>query len=135
MRTVRSRSLLDKRRFVRPSEGELRYIEVRGISYDPATVDDAQGNPTIWMWTLVNPEVPPHWRFEEKASFAEIWAHDTYTAAGLTPGEVPALAFIDPNNHGIIFFFEGASLFGLDVRARRVVACERRCTSTTIGLI
>ncbi|KAG2586888.1 hypothetical protein PVAP13_5NG087362 [Panicum virgatum] len=128
MKAVTSRSLLDKRRLVRPSEGELRYVEVRGLSYDPAAVDDAaQDDLAVWMWTLVDPGVPPHWRFEDKASFADIWAHDTYTAAGLTPGKVPSLAFIHPNNHGVVFFFEGASIFGLDVRARRVVACEQGC--------
>ena len=76
------------------------------------------------MWTLVNPAGPHTWRFECEASFADIWAHDSYVAAGLPRGKVPKLALVDPTNHDVVYFFQDTALFALDVRARRVLACE-----------
>ncbi|CAL4965375.1 unnamed protein product [Urochloa decumbens] len=119
---VRSRTLLDKRRFVRPSEGKLYFVEVRGIA-----AADGQECPGVWIWSLVDSDRAPNWSLDFVASFADIWIDASYIAAGLTPGNVPALALLDPTDHGVVFFFEGASLFGLDVRAGRVVACKHEC--------
>ncbi|RLN23423.1 hypothetical protein C2845_PM07G39720 [Panicum miliaceum] len=123
----RTRELLDQRRFIRPSEGRLRYVEIRGFNYDTAaTAAEPPNDPTLWMWTLVDllgPN-PDTWELEYEVPFAEIWAHDSYVAAGLPPYKVPNLALVDPDNHGVVYFFQGTRLFGLDVRARRVVACD-----------
>jgi hypothetical protein len=101
----------------------LRYVEIQGLSYDHADVDDPI-SPAVTMWTLVDPEGPHPWRFECEASFDDIWAHDSYVAAGLPQGKVPKLALVDPNNHDVVYFFQDTALFALDVRARRVLACE-----------
>ncbi|CAL4951711.1 unnamed protein product [Urochloa decumbens] len=111
-----------KRRFVRPSEGKLYFVEVRGIA-----AADGQECPGVWIWSLVDSDRAPNWSLDFVASFADIWIDASYIAAGLTPGNVPALALLDPTDHGVVFFFEGASLFGLDVRAGRVVACKHEC--------
>jgi hypothetical protein len=116
--------LMDQRRLIRPSQGMLRYVEIQGLSYDRAAVDDAWINPTVSMWTLVDPEGPHPWRFECEASFADIWAHDSYVAAGLPQGKVPKLALVDPNNHDVVYFFQDKVLFALHVRAGRVLACQ-----------
>ena len=83
-------------------------------SYPPAATTVALG---------LFPTGPNPWELEYEAPFAEIWAHDSYVAAGLPPDKVPNLALVDPDNHGVVYFFQGTRLFGVDVRARRVVAC------------
>ncbi|KAG2578738.1 hypothetical protein PVAP13_6NG114903 [Panicum virgatum] len=115
--------LMDQRRLIRSSQGMLRYVEIQGLSYDHADVDNPI-NPAVSMWTLVDPEGRHPWRFECEASFADIWAHDSYVAAGLPQGKVPNLALVDPNNHNVVYFFQDTALFALDVRTRRVLACE-----------
>ena len=117
----RPTSEMDQHRLIRPSQGMLHYVEIQGLSYDSAAVN---APPTVSMWTLVNPAGPHTWRFECEASFADIWAHDSYVAAGLPRGKVPKLALVDPTNHDVVYFFQDTALFALDVRARRVLACE-----------
>ncbi|KAG2595555.1 hypothetical protein PVAP13_5KG083787 [Panicum virgatum] len=120
----RPTSVMDHRRLVRPSQGMLRYVEIQGLSYDSDAVNaPPPPPPTVTMWTLVNPAGPHTWRFECEASFADIWAHDSYVAAGLPRGKVPKLALVDPTNHDVVYFFQDTALFALDVRARRVLAC------------
>jgi len=116
-----------QRRRVAPSEGLLRYVEIRGLSYEvfvPPDVAPPPVNPSVWMWTLVDPEAAEPWRFEYEAPFAEVWAHESYVANGLPHGEVPHVALVDPDNHGVVYFLQDSKLFGLDVRARRVISCE-----------
>ena len=120
-----TREFLNQRRFIRPSEGKLRYVEIRGFDYHTAAAAaEPPINPTVTMWTLVRDRNTWNWEFEYEAPFAEIWAHDSYVAAGLPPDKVPNLALVDPDNHGVVYFFQGTRLFGVDVRARRVVACD-----------
>ncbi|XP_066373670.1 uncharacterized protein [Miscanthus floridulus] len=119
----RIRTLIDQRRCVRPSEGKLRFVEIRGLSYDDL-VDVPAANPTVRMWTLDDPEGPNAWTFEYEVAFAEIWENKTYTDAGLLPDEVPHVALIDPNDHYVVYFFQGSKLFGLDMREKNVVACK-----------
>ncbi|RLN24660.1 hypothetical protein C2845_PM07G01150 [Panicum miliaceum] len=107
-RRPRPTKLMDQSHLIRPSQGMLRFVEIQSLSYDGAAVDDPR--PT-----------PP---FECEASFADIWAHDSYVAAGLPQGKVAKLALVDPNNHDVVYFFQVRALFALDVRARRVLACE-----------
>lgn len=122
-----NRAYVAQCRRVAPSEGQLRYVEVRGLSYEayvaPA-VAPPPVHPTVWMWTLVDPEATEPWRFEYEAPFAEVWAHESYAAAGLPHGEVPHVALVDPDDHGIVYFFQGSKLFGLDVRKKQVIACK-----------
>ncbi|AQK70604.1 hypothetical protein ZEAMMB73_Zm00001d016393, partial [Zea mays] len=40
------------------------------------------------------------------------------------PGEVPDVALVDPNDHYVVYFFQGSKLFGLDLREKKVVGCE-----------
>ncbi|XP_066313469.1 uncharacterized protein [Miscanthus floridulus] len=127
MREELFRVYVAQRRRVAPSEGLLRYVEVRGLSYEvhvPPDVAPPPVNPSVWMWTLVDPEAAEPWRFEYEAPFAEVWAHESYVAAGLPHGEVPHVALVDPDDHGVVYFLQGSKLFGLNVRARRVVSCE-----------
>ncbi|AQK84715.1 uncharacterized protein LOC100280332 [Zea mays] len=116
------KTLIDQRRCVRPSEGKLRFVEIRGLSYNEF-VDVAPTNPTVWMWTLDDPEGPNPWTFEYEVAFAEIW-DDTYADAGLLPSKVPRVALVDPNDHYVVYFFQGSKLFGLDARDKKIVACK-----------
>jgi hypothetical protein len=118
----RVRTLLHQRRCVRTSEGKLRFVEIRGLSYDDPPRDPA--NPTVWMWTLQDPEGPDPWTFEYEVPFAEIWDNETYADAGLPPGEVPHVALVDPNDHCVVYFLQGSKLFSLDVRKKQVIACK-----------
>ena len=120
----RIRTLIDQRRCVRPSEGKLRFVEIRGLSYDKHPDAPAASDLTVWMWTLDDPEGPDAWTFEYEVAFAEIWVNKTYTDAGLLPDEVPHVALVDPNNHFVVYFFQGSKLFGFDMREKNVVGCK-----------
>ncbi|EES17861.1 uncharacterized protein LOC8055727 [Sorghum bicolor] len=121
----RIKTLIDQRRCVRLSEGKLRFVEIRGLSYDELVdVPAAAANPTVRMWTLDDPEGPDPWTFEYEVAFAEIWENKTYTDAGLLPDEVPHVALVDPNNHFVVYFFQGSKLFGFDMREKNVVGCK-----------
>ena len=50
------------------------------------------------------------------AHFADIFAD-----AVLPSGVVPSLAFVDPNNPNILYFFLDKTLFALDAQARQVL--------------
>ncbi|KAG0517322.1 hypothetical protein BDA96_09G079300 [Sorghum bicolor] len=121
----RIKTLIDQRRCVRLSEGKLRFVMIRGLSYDELVdVPAAAANPTVRMWTLDDPEGPDPWTFEYEVAFAEIWENKTYTDAGLLPDEVPHVALVDPNNHFVVYFFQGSKLFGVDMREKNVVGCK-----------
>ncbi|CAL5002182.1 unnamed protein product [Urochloa decumbens] len=120
----RDTRLMDQRRLVRPSQGMLRYVEIQGLSYDPAAVNEPPNNPAVAMWTLVEPEGADPWRHEFETSFTDIWDHPTYINAGLPQGMVPKLALIDPTNHEVVYFFQDALLFAWDARAGEVVRSE-----------
>ena len=54
-----TREFLDQRRFIRPSEGKLRYVEIRGFNYDTAAAAaEPPNDPAVWMWTLLDPDGP-----------------------------------------------------------------------------
>lgn len=76
------------------------------------------------MWTLADPDAAMPRLQEYEAPFVEIWAHASYLDADLPPHKVPNIALLDPENHTMIYFFQGSMLFGLDVRRREVVACD-----------
>jgi len=106
--------VLDKFRYVGVSAGSLRFVDTyrRG------------GAPTkVTVWTLPNPDAT-EWTLEHEATFADIWADDTYMATGLAK-KVPVLALIHLHNPAVVYFFLEGHLFGVDVRARKVVECDR----------
>jgi hypothetical protein len=60
---------------------------------------------------------------KHKVNFADIWANESYKATGL-PKKVPVLAVVRPQNPDVVYFFLGKHLFGVNLRARKVVECE-----------
>uniref|UniRef100_A0A0E0JGA1 DUF1618 domain-containing protein n=1 Tax=Oryza punctata TaxID=4537 RepID=A0A0E0JGA1_ORYPU len=108
--------VLDKYRCVGVSAGKLCFVDM----YQTNT--SRPGPPKISVWTLVDPDAV-EWTLEHEASFAEIWADASYKATGL-PDKIPVLALIHPENPDVVYFFLEEHLFGVDVRARKVVGCE-----------
>ncbi|XBI26555.1 hypothetical protein VPH35_051237 [Triticum aestivum] len=102
------------RRFVQVSAGKFRCVEWNSRSNDEAPM-------TVSMWTLSDPEAK-EWVLEYKVSFQEIWADDSYKAAGLTEKN-PTFALVHPMNPDVLYFFLEEHLFGVDLRAKRVVEC------------
>jgi hypothetical protein len=74
------------------------------------------------VWTLADAD-SKEWTLEHEATFAEIMTHESYKATGL-PRKIPTLALIHPKNPDVVYFFLEEHLFGVDVRARKVVECE-----------
>lgn len=109
--------VLDKYRCVRVSAGKLRFVDMY-----KATAPHQRGPHKISVWTLADPD-SEEWTLEHEASFAEIWADDSYKATGL-PDKIPVLALIHPENPDVVYFFLEEHLFGVDVRARKVVGSE-----------
>ena len=107
----------DMFRCVGVSGGKLRFVD----TYMDGRAH-AGGTPKVGMWTLVDPD-STEWRLEHEARFTEIWADESYKATGL-PSKVPRLALIHPKNPDVVYFFLEERLFGVDVRARKVVHCE-----------
>jgi hypothetical protein len=104
------------RRFVQVSAGKLRYVEWSSHRRD----DNHDGSPkpmTVSMRTLNDPETKD-WAMEYKVSFQEIWADDSYKAAGLSEKN-PAFALIHPMNPDVAYFFLEEHLFSVDMRNRR----------------
>uniref|UniRef100_A0A0E0BZW0 DUF1618 domain-containing protein n=1 Tax=Oryza meridionalis TaxID=40149 RepID=A0A0E0BZW0_9ORYZ len=109
--------VLDKYRCVRVSAGKLRFVDMY-----KATAPHQRGPHKISVSTLADPDTE-EWTLEHEASFAEIWADESYKATGL-PNKIPVLALIHPENPDVVYFFLEEHLFGVDVRARKVVGCE-----------
>ncbi|CAD6246143.1 unnamed protein product [Miscanthus lutarioriparius] len=106
--------VLDQFRYVGVSAGNLRFVDIyrRGGGPNKVTV-----------WTLPHPYAT-EWMLEHEATFADIWADDTYKATGL-PKKPPVLALIHPLNPAIVYFFLEDHLFAVDVPARKVVERDR----------
>ncbi|AQK56159.1 Putative DUF1618 domain containing family protein [Zea mays] len=116
---VRRPELMAKQRFIRPSQGKLRYVEIRtGVPIGPNRLKQP---PEVRMFTLVSQEGQHYWVHEYTATFADIWSHHSYADAGLPWGVVPSLALIDPNNPNTLYFFQGTTLFAVDGKARKVL--------------
>ncbi|CAO2202386.1 unnamed protein product [Urochloa humidicola] len=107
--------VLDQFRYVGVSAGKLRFVDTfrRG----------GASNNKVTVWTLPDADATK-WTLEHEATFADIWADDSYKATGL-PKKVPVLALIHPHIPAVIYFFLKNHLFGVDVRARKVVECKR----------
>ncbi|TVU17488.1 hypothetical protein EJB05_33526, partial [Eragrostis curvula] len=109
--------VLDRWRAVGVSAGELRLVDMYknnrgGIG----------GAPMVTVWTLDDP-VARKWRREHEASFADVWKHPSYKAAGL-PEKMPVLAVVHPQRPYVVYFFLEEYLFGVDLRDGSVVECE-----------
>jgi hypothetical protein len=107
------RRVIDKYRCVGVSAGKLRFVD---------TYARGGGARKIAVWTLPDAD-SMEWTLEHEARFTEIWAHRSYKATGL-PKKIPTLALIHPKNPDVVYFFLEEHLFGVDVRARKVVECE-----------
>jgi hypothetical protein len=92
------------RRFVKLSNGKFRFVEM-----------DCAGKGT--MRTLADPATAK-WTIEYQVSFAEVWAGDSYKAAGL-PEKKPVFVLVHPKNPDVLYFLE--YIFGVDMPARKVV--------------
>ncbi|EMS54684.1 hypothetical protein TRIUR3_27191 [Triticum urartu] len=103
-------------RCVGVSAGKLRFVD----TYYMGRV--IGGTPNISVWTLPGPD-STEWTLEHEVSFGEIWADESYKATGL-PVEIPTLALIHPENPDVVYFFLEKHMFGVDVRARKVVDCK-----------
>ncbi|KAK8451396.1 hypothetical protein SEVIR_6G205900v4 [Setaria viridis] len=105
--------VLDMFRYVGVSAGKLRFVNTyrRGGAPNKVTV-----------WTLPDADAT-EWTLEHEATFADIWADDTYKATGLQK-QPPVLALIHPHNPAVVYFLLKDHLFGVDVRARKVVECD-----------
>uniref|UniRef100_A0A0A8ZKN9 DUF1618 domain-containing protein n=1 Tax=Arundo donax TaxID=35708 RepID=A0A0A8ZKN9_ARUDO len=111
-----SERALGSRRCVQVSDGKFRLVEMS------CGARHGKGAPTLSMRTLADPETA-EWTLEYKVPFAEIWAGDSYKAAGL-PEKAPVVALVHPKNPDVLYFFVGDYLFGVDMRAKKVVECE-----------
>ncbi|OEL35649.1 hypothetical protein BAE44_0003333 [Dichanthelium oligosanthes] len=100
------------RRCVQVSDGKFRCVEMSCPSQD--------GAPKFTMHTLVDPETA-EWTLEYCASFAEIWADDSYKAAGLPMKEAPKVALIHPKNPDVVYFFVKEHLFAVNMQIKKVV--------------
>ena len=96
------------------SNGSFRCVHITPARHGAA--------PTVTMRTLANPETDD-WTLGYQVSFADIWADDTSKVAGL-PDKEPVVALIHPINPDVLYCFLDGYLFGVDVRARKVVQCE-----------
>ncbi|XP_025822452.1 uncharacterized protein LOC112898322 [Panicum hallii] len=101
-------------RYVGVSAGNMCFVDTYRLGGDPTKVT---------VWTLPDPYAT-EWTLEHEATFADIWADDTYEATGL-PKKVPVLALIHPYNPAVVYFFLEGHLFAVDVPARKVVECDR----------
>ncbi|KAF8758076.1 hypothetical protein HU200_010739 [Digitaria exilis] len=107
--------VLDEFRYVGVSAGKLRFVD---------TYRRGGGAPSkVTVWTL-NDHDATEWTLEHEATFADIWADDSYKATGL-PKKPPVLALIHPHNPAVVYFFLEGHLFAVDVPARKVVECDR----------
>ncbi|AQK56158.1 hypothetical protein Zm00014a_008579 [Zea mays] len=113
---------IGRERFIRPSQGKLRYVEIQGAPSGMRTSNyQPPSNPQVRMFTLVSQEGQHHWVHEYTATFLDIWSHRSYAEAGLPQGVVPWLALIDPNNANTLYFFRGTTLFAVDGQTRQVL--------------
>lgn len=99
---------LGSRRRVQVSNGKLRCVDMTRARHGQ---DDA---PTVTMRTLDDPETA-EWTLEYEVRFDEIWA---------LPLKAPVLGLIHPENPDVLYFFVKEYLFGVDMRARKVVECQ-----------
>ncbi|XP_071684254.1 uncharacterized protein [Lolium perenne] len=110
--------IADKYRCVGVSGANLRFVDMYPRS-------GCAPNVAVWtlaVWTLPDAD-SMEWTLEQEARFTEIWADESYQATGL-PNKIPVLALIHPRNPDVVYFFLEEHLFGVDVRARKVVECE-----------
>uniref|UniRef100_A0ACD5VGD3 Uncharacterized protein n=1 Tax=Avena sativa TaxID=4498 RepID=A0ACD5VGD3_AVESA len=105
----------DKYRCVGLSAGKLRFV-------DTYVGKRACPTPTVSVWTLADPD-SAEWTLEHEVRFTRIWVSRSYKATGL-PWKIPTLALIHPKNPDVVYFFLEERLFGVDLRARKVVHCE-----------
>ncbi|CAL5013272.1 unnamed protein product [Urochloa decumbens] len=105
---------LDMFRYVGVSAGKLRFVDTYRRAARPTKVT---------VWTLPDADAT-EWKLEHEAALADIWADDTYKATGL-PNMTPVVALVHPHNPAVVYFFMKDQLFAVDIRACKVVECNR----------
>ncbi|XP_025792133.1 uncharacterized protein LOC112873382 [Panicum hallii] len=104
------------RRSVQVSNGKFRCLETS------CPLQRQGGAPKFIMHTLADPETA-QLTPEYCVSFAEIWAGESYKAAGL-PKKTPMVAFIHPKNPDVVYFFVEEYLFAVNMHTKKVVEGE-----------
>ncbi|WVZ92327.1 LOW QUALITY PROTEIN: hypothetical protein U9M48_038402, partial [Paspalum notatum var. saurae] len=105
---------LERFRYVGRRQPALR----RHLTYRRRDIRDK-----VSVWTLADPNSTV-WTLDHEATFADIWADDTYKATGL-PNRPPRVALIHPHNPAVVYFFLRGHLFAVDLPARKVLECDR----------
>lgn len=118
LRSREAWGVTDQFRYVGVSDGKLRFV-------DTYMGGSRAGRPVVLVWTLVDEDstTDQGWALEHKARFADIWADPSYAATRL-PKKLPMLALIHPKDPRIVYFTLHDRLFGVDVKARKVLHCE-----------
>ncbi|TVU47916.1 hypothetical protein EJB05_07532, partial [Eragrostis curvula] len=116
--------VLDRYRHVGVSAGKLRFVDMYRNR-------DARGAFKVSVWTLLDPD-STEWALEHEARFRDIWADQSYKAAGL-PVKLPVLALIHPMNPAVVYFFLDEYLFAVDLVACNVVECKAYELATPPG--
>ncbi|KAL6627059.1 hypothetical protein ACP70R_030785 [Stipagrostis hirtigluma subsp. patula] len=111
------------RRRVVLSDGKFRCVEMSRAHQAEAEGEDEVVAPTVTMRTLADPETA-EWTLDYEVCFADIWAADSYRAAGLPEKAPDLVAFVHPKNADVVYIFLDEHLFGVDMRARNLVECE-----------
>nr|CAB3450005.1 unnamed protein product [Digitaria exilis] len=110
---------IDSFRIVRVSGGRLRFVDVARRHGEPP------GATRVVVWTLESLFDPSigraRWEHHQcTTTLAAIWNHDKYVDSGM-PREVPALAFLHPHKHAVVYFFLDEYLFSVNVNDSAVV--------------
>ncbi|WVZ92325.1 LOW QUALITY PROTEIN: hypothetical protein U9M48_038400, partial [Paspalum notatum var. saurae] len=105
---------LERFRYVGRRQPALR----RHLTYRRRDIRDK-----VSVWTLADPNSTV-WTLDHEATFADIWADETYKATGL-PNRPPRVALIHPHNPAVVYFFLRGHLFAVDLPARKVLECDR----------
>ncbi|KAK3164991.1 hypothetical protein QOZ80_1AG0027520 [Eleusine coracana subsp. coracana] len=103
------------RRVVYLSDGKFRCVEIGCPSQGVAQ--------TVTVRTLAQPRPDPaEWTMDYRMSVAELWADDTFKAAGL-PEKGPAVMLVHSKDPRIVYLGVENYLLAVDMRARKVLDC------------
>jgi hypothetical protein len=110
---------IDSHRIARVSGGELRFVDVVRRHGEPP------GAARVVVWTLDTMLDPStgraRWEHHQcLTTLAAIWDHASYVESGM-PRELPALAFLHPDKHAVVYFFLDEYLFSVNVYDSAVV--------------
>ncbi|WVZ55103.1 hypothetical protein U9M48_005811 [Paspalum notatum var. saurae] len=114
-------------RCVQVSDGKLRWVQ---IACAHAKESEPKRAPTVFVRTLHDPAADDlNWSFpgpddHHRMSFADVWAHHSYTETGLPRVQPAAVVLIHPTDPFVVYFSLQGRIFGVDMRDKVVVGCE-----------